>query len=145
MSRRRQGRQAAERKRVGSAGPERLAESGLGNRIPRRVDADARELELGVPVRRLGLRAERTRARSRVLPVHAAEKEGGGGDCRHRPCRQKTFRAHPQWCPCSYPWCGWATYGNVVRNVSSFWSTPSPSRLFGVRFALPLQKPKLST
>src|SRR5918994_1292431 len=121
MSRRRQGRQAAERKRLGSAGPERLAESGLGNRIPRR----------GAP---------------RAPPPARRKKGGGGGRFPPPPpCRQKTFRAHPQWCPCSYPWCGWATYGNVVRNVSSFWSTPSPSRLFGVRFALPLQKPKLST
>jgi hypothetical protein len=36
--------------------------------------------------------------RRRLAPEHAAEEEDGGGECRHRPCRQEAPLRHPQWC-----------------------------------------------
>ena len=131
------GRERGRRLRIGrredERTPQRVLRAGEVGRVRRLAPALLQSER--VPRERLGVVGGRAGA---VLAHHAAECEGGGGECRRRPCEEQP--SHD-----SYPWWGVARYGNCARNGLSFASTPSPSMLFGVRFALPPQKPKLST
>ena len=141
VSRQRERGEPLRRRGVARVELQRLSERRLRAGQVRRVGRLAGALLVLEPERHEGAPVGRKRRCGRLLPAEGpAEEQDGGGERRHRPSCREPGSAHV-----SYPRCGVARYGNDVMNGFSFASTPSPSRLFGVRFAFPPQKPKPST